>query len=116
MLMNIKSALCEVKAYFYCIPSTVPVAFLSDELYNSFNFTKPNFCELVVKNNELKVKERYEFYVLPSAEEKGRNYSWYNDHTISIPSEIYHQILGFEENKILEVRTDILPKIECGIF
>ena len=107
MLINKFWAVCEAKAYSSFNSSTKPVAFLSDELCKSLIFFKPNLCDLIIKNEESKINEKYEFYVLPQKEKENKNNIFYNPHTISIPSNIYHQLLGYKENPSLLVRTDL---------
>jgi hypothetical protein len=107
MLINKCWAVCEAKAYTPFIPSIEPVAYLSIELYKSLFFFKPNLCDLVIKNEETKSYAKYGFYVLPLIEENNKNDVLYDNHSISIPKEIYHELLGFKEYQSLLVRTDI---------
>jgi hypothetical protein len=107
MLINKCWAVCEAKAYTPFIPLIKPVAYLSIELYKSLFFFKPNLCDLVIMNKEFKVSEKNEFYVLPSIEENNKDDVLYNNHLISIPTNIYHELLGFKECQPVIIRTDI---------
>ena len=107
MLISKYWAVCRAESYSPFIPSLKPVAYLSDDLFSSMLFLKPNLCDLVIRNEESKKYEKYEFYVLPSCNETEKDI-FYDDHTVSIPLEIYHKLLGFDNPKLLSVRTDVL--------
>lgn len=107
MLISKYWAVCEAKAYTSFNPSIKPVAYLSDELFEALIFLKPNLCDLIIKNEESKLNEMYEFYVLPKIEESDKKDIFYNIHTVSIPVNIYHKLIGFKENQFLNVRTDL---------
>ena len=106
MLISKFWAICEVNSYNSFSSSNMPIIYFPKELCDALVFLKPNLCNLVIKNKESNKYEKYEFYVLQSEnlDEKLKNYEIY---TVSIPVNIYHELIGFKENQFLSVRTDL---------
>ncbi|MFA5303083.1 MAG: hypothetical protein WC393_00925 [Candidatus Nanoarchaeia archaeon] len=101
MLISKCWAVCKANAYASFNTASKPLVYLSDELCDSLVFFKPNLCDIIIKN------QKYEFYVLPRNEEPDKKDIFYNEHVVSIPSTIYHRLIGFKDNQFLSIRTDL---------
>jgi hypothetical protein len=107
MLIGECWALCEAKAYIPFIDSFKPIAYMSNDLFASLFFTKSNLCELLINSPESNKIKKYEFYVFPSNEKRKNGNVFNSNHTISLPIDYYHKLLGFKEEEHLIVRTDL---------
>jgi hypothetical protein len=110
MLISKHWAVCKIETYNEFNPYSYPILFISKELFNSLYFFKPNKCDLIINN------EKYEFETLPINDFSNNKKKmilpssldlFYETHSASIPLNIYHQLLGFRENQLLSIRTDV---------
>lgn len=103
-------ALCKAVPYSSFNGSLMPVAYLSETLCNFLTFLKPNLCDVVIEN------KKYEFYVIPKAEIfEGRNI-YYDDHIISLPENFYRKRIGYKEDNLIKIRTDVFQNIGSPVI
>lgn len=106
MIINNFWAVCEINSYTPFHNPLTPVAYLSKDLFKLLRFNIPNLCNLVVKN------KKYEFYALPifdfqeNLDEIIFPDVYLKKHVAKIPLNIYHDLLGYEDNHVLSIRTD----------
>lgn len=103
MLINNYWAVCVGKNYFEFNKTLKPVVYIPNNLFINLKFLKENICKIIINNTN------YECYIQPLSYERKDNTLdvFLQNHTISIPNNIYRQLFGFKENPILTLRTDV---------
>ncbi|MDD4353739.1 MAG: hypothetical protein PHN56_04755 [Candidatus Nanoarchaeia archaeon] len=112
MLMSKYWAICEVTVYKPFYSPLIPIAYLSQDLCEKLYFLKPNLCQIIIENKynneDLIIKQKYDFFVEPSSNQDKIENIFYDNHSISVPLNFYKKFITPKKDLLINVMTNFI--------